>query len=266
MTQRVLITAGASGIGKEIASAYAAIGAQVCVCDINKAALDAAAKEIPDLKTVVCDVSKRGEIERMVAEAVKALGGLDVLVNNAGISGQTAPVETADPDQWEAVMKVDVIGTFHVTRHSIPHLKKSGAGSIIVMSSLGGRFGYPNRSAYCTAKMGLIGFAKTLSRELGEFNIRVNAIAPGAVAGERIERVLQGRAGADHKTLDEERAAAMSLQSLKCVLSIRKTSPRWFSFLRPTPENQSPVRCYPSTTTRRLRRNSGHDKQKQEDR
>ena len=103
----------------------------------------------------------------MVAAAVEALGGLDVLVNNAGISGPTAPVEDVDPDQWEAVMTVDVMGTFHVTRLSIPHLKKSGAGSIVVMSSLGGRFGYPNRSAYCTAKMGLIGFAKTLSRELG---------------------------------------------------------------------------------------------------
>src|SRR5204863_1076113 len=92
--------------------------------------------------------------------AVEALGGLDVLVNNAGISGPTVPVEDADPDQWEAVMTVDVIGTFHVTRLSIPHLKKSAAGSIVVMSSLGGRFGYPNRSAYCTAKMGLVGFAK----------------------------------------------------------------------------------------------------------
>ena len=112
-------------------------------------------------------------------------------------------------------MTVDVIGTFHVTRLSIPHLKKSAAGSIVVMSSLGGRFGYPNRSAYCTAKMGLIGFAKTLSRELGQYNIRVNAIAPGAVAGDRIERVLQGRASAEHKTLEEERAAAMSIQSLK---------------------------------------------------
>ncbi len=112
-------------------------------------------------------------------------------------------------------MTVDVIGTFHVTRHCIRHLKKSDAGSIVVMSSLGGRFGYPNRSAYCTAKMGLIGFAKTLSRELGQYNIRVNAIAPGAVAGDRIERVLQGRATAAHKTLDEERAAAMSIQSLK---------------------------------------------------
>ncbi|MDR3498227.1 MAG: SDR family oxidoreductase [Parvibaculum sp.] len=215
MTQRVLITAGASGIGKEVARAYAAAGASVCVCDINRAALDAAAKEIPGLNTVICDVSKRDEIERMVAESVKALGGLDVLVNNAGIAGETAPVETSDPDKWEAVMRVDVIGTFHVTRHSIPHLKKSAAGSIIVMSSVGGRFGYPNRSAYCTAKMGLIGFAKTLSRELGRYNIRVNAIAPGAVGGDRIERVLQGRADAEHKTLEEERAAAMSVQSLK---------------------------------------------------
>jgi len=215
MAQRVLITAGAAGIGKEIASAYAAIGAKVCICDINQKALDEAAREIPGLKTIFCDVSKRDEIEQMVAEAAATLDGLDVLVNNAGISGETAPVEASDSDQWEAVIKVDVIGTFHVTRCAIPHLKKSAAGSIIVMSSLGGRFGYPNRSAYCTAKMGLIGFAKTLSRELGQYNIRVNAIAPGAVAGDRIERVLQGRASAERKTVDEARAATMSLQSLK---------------------------------------------------
>lgn len=215
MAQLVLITAGASGIGKEIASAYAAIGAQVCVCDIDEKALDTAAKDIPGLKTIVCDISKRDDIKRMVTASIEALGGLDVLVNNAGIAGPTAPVEDADPDQWEAVMTVDVVGTFHVTRLCIPYLKKSAAGSIVVMSSVGGRFGYPNRSAYCTAKMGLIGFAKTLARELGQYNIRVNAIAPGAVAGPRIERVLQGRASAEHKTLEEERATAMSIQSLK---------------------------------------------------
>lgn len=215
MAQRVLITAGAAGIGREIARAFAANGATVCVCDIDAKGLDAAAKDIPGLKTIVCDVSKRQEIERMVARAVEMLGGLDVLVNNAGIAGPTAPVEDADPDKWEAVMTVDVLGTFHVTRLSIPHLKKSAAGSIVVMSSLGGRFGYPNRSAYCTAKMGLIGFAKTLSRELGQYNIRVNAIAPGAVGGDRIERVLEGRASADHKTLAQETEAAMSIQSLK---------------------------------------------------
>ena len=91
MAQRVLVTAGASGIGKEIARAFAAIGAKVCVCDIDAKALDTAAKDIPGLKTVVCDVTKRDDIERMVAASVEALGGLDVLVNNAGISGQTAP-------------------------------------------------------------------------------------------------------------------------------------------------------------------------------
>ncbi|HJV79899.1 SDR family oxidoreductase [Noviherbaspirillum sp.] len=215
MAQRVLVTAGAAGIGKEIARTFAANGAAVCVCDINAQALDAAAKEIPGLKTIVCDISQRQDIERMVPAAVAALGGLDVLVNNAGIAGPTAPVEDTNPDQWEAVMTIDVIGTYHVTRLAIPHLKKSPAGSIIVMSSVGGRFGYPNRSAYCTAKMGLIGFAKTLSRELGQYNIRCNAIAPGAVGGERIERVLQGRADVEHKTLEEEREAAMSIQSLK---------------------------------------------------
>jgi NAD(P)-dependent dehydrogenase (short-subunit alcohol dehydrogenase family) len=210
-----LVTAGASGIGKEIARAYTAVGAKVCVCDIDAEALDTAAKDIPGLKTVVSDVSKRDDIERMVAASVEALGGLDVLVNNAGIAGPTAPVEDADPGQWEEVMTVDVVGTFHVTRLSIPHLRKSAAGSIVVMSSLGGRFGYPNRSVYCTAKMELIGFAKTLSRELGQYNIRVNAIAPGAAGGDHIERVLQGRASAEYKTLEEERAAAMSIQSLK---------------------------------------------------
>lgn len=222
MAQRVLITAGGSGIGKEVAKAFASSGARVCVCDIDAGALDTAASEIPGLHTVVCDLSKRADIERMVGAAVEALGGLDVLVNNAGIAGPTAPVEEADPEQWEEVMTVNVIGTFHVTRLAIPHLKKSPAGSIVVMSSLGGRFGYPNRSAYCTSKMGLIGFAKTLSRELGADGIRVNAIAPGAVAGERIERVLQGRADAEHKTLEEVRSDAMRIQSLKRFVDPRE--------------------------------------------
>lgn len=154
MQQCVLITAGASGIGKEIARTLAANGAKVCVCDIDAKAFDVAAKDIPGLKTALCDMSKRDDIERMVVAPVDMMGGLDVLVNNAGISGPTAPVEDVDPDQWEAVMTVDIMGTFHVTRLCIPHLKKSSAGSIVVMSSLGGRFGYPNRSAYCTAKMG----------------------------------------------------------------------------------------------------------------
>jgi NAD(P)-dependent dehydrogenase (short-subunit alcohol dehydrogenase family) len=114
MAQRVLVTAGASGIGKEIVRAFVANDAKICVCDIDAKALDAAAKDIPGLMISVCDVSNRQDIERMIGTAVKALGGLDVLVNNAGISGPTAAVEDMDPDAWEMVLKVDLTGTFNV--------------------------------------------------------------------------------------------------------------------------------------------------------
>lgn len=136
-------------------------------------------------------------------------------MNNAGISDPTASVETVDPHKWEEVLTVDLVGTFNVTRLAIPHLKKSSAGSIITMSSVGGRFGYPNRSPYNVAKAGLIGFAQTLAIELGDYNIRSNAIAPGAVGGQRIENVLQGRAKAEGKSVEEERASALSTQDLK---------------------------------------------------
>ncbi len=213
--QRVLVTAGAAGIGREIARAFAANGAKVFVCDIDVKMLDALAQEIKGLVTNVCDVSKRADIERMMAAAVSALGGLDVLVNNAGISGPTAPVEQMDPDQWEKVMQVDLTGTFNVTRLAIPHLKKSEAGVIINMSSVAGRFGYANRSPYCTAKWGIIGFTKTLSIELGEYGIRANAILPGAVDGPRIQKVFEGRAKVSGKSADEIKQEAMAVQSLK---------------------------------------------------
>ena len=116
MVQRILVTAGASGIGSEIVWAFTANGAKVFVCDIDAKALDALAKELPDVKSSLCDISNRQDIERMVPFAVEALGGLDVLVNNAGISGPTAPVEKMDPDEWEKVMQVDLTGTFNVTR------------------------------------------------------------------------------------------------------------------------------------------------------
>lgn len=215
MSQKVLITAAASGIGLEIARAFSAAGGKVFITDINTQALEAVKKEMPGLMTKACDNSKRADIEAMVPAAVEALGGLDVLVNNAGISGPTAPVEDIDPDKWEAVMAVDLTGTFNVTRLAIPHLKKSAAGSILIMSSLGGRFGYSNRSPYCVAKWGLIGFAKTLAIELGDHNIRANAIAPGAVGGQRIENVLAGRAKAEGESVDEERASMLGIQSLK---------------------------------------------------
>lgn len=215
MSQRVLVTAGASGIGREIAHAFAANGAKVFVCDIDAPALDRLVQEIPNVVTKVCDISKREDIEQMVAFGVDALGGLDVLVNNAGIAGPTAPVEEIDPNDWERVVQVTLNGTFNVTRLAIPHLKKSPAGVIINMSSVAGRFGYANRSPYSATKWGLIGFTKTLSIEIGEYGIRANAILPGAVEGPRTQKVFEGRAQLSGQTVEEVRQDSMANQSIK---------------------------------------------------
>jgi NAD(P)-dependent dehydrogenase (short-subunit alcohol dehydrogenase family) len=213
--QRVLITAAAGGIGRAIAEAFCDAGAQVFACDIEAAALAALRAQWPRITTAVCDVADPGAVRQMVAAAAAALGGVDVLVNNAGIAGPTASVAELDLAAWESVLRVNLTGTFLVTQAAIPHLKRSAAGSIIVMSSLAGRFGYPNRSPHATTKWGLIGLTKTLSRELGAFGIRVNALLPGAVQGARIEQVLTGRAAASGRTLDEERAAALANQSVQ---------------------------------------------------
>ena len=216
--RRVLVTAGAAGIGKEIVAAFLSAGDSVYTCDINRAALDTTARELPGLKTGVCDVGDRKQIEAMMKDAVSQLGGVDILVNNAGISGPTAPVQDVDPDQWEAVLKIDLTGTFLITKAAIPHLIESGRGVIINMSSAAGRFGYPNRSPYSTVKWGLIGFTKTLSMELGAHNIRANAILPGAVDGDRIHRVFEGRAKATGKSVQEIKSESMSNQSLQYLV------------------------------------------------
>lgn len=216
--QKVLITAGGSGIGRAIAVAFASRGANVATIDVNPFALQELEFLHLGIYTQVCDVSVRAEILTAIPACIKALGGLDVLINNAGISGPTAPVETYDPDEWDKVMQINLTGTFNVTRLAIPSLKQSPSGSIINMSSVAGRFGYPDRSAYSTSKWGLIGFTKTLSRELGEFGIRANAILPGAVSGERFENVLRGRAQLSGKSIEQERKQAMSIQSLQWLV------------------------------------------------
>jgi NAD(P)-dependent dehydrogenase (short-subunit alcohol dehydrogenase family) len=218
MIQRVLVTAGAGGIGLAIARGFAANGAQVYVVDIDKAALERLAQESANIHCSACDLSDRAAIERMVPEAVTKLGGLDVLVNNAGIAGPTRPVADLAPDDWEAVMQINLHCTFNVTRLAIPHLKKSKSASIINMSSAAGRFGYANRSAYSTSKWGLIGFTKTLALELGEYRIRANAILPGGVAGQRVEKVLAARAQMSGRTLEQERIAALAVQSIKAFV------------------------------------------------
>ena len=218
MPQRVLITAGAAGIGREFARVFAANGAKVFVCDIDEAALVAIGKEIPGLIAQRCDMSSRAEITRMVPAAVEALGGLDVLINNAGIAGLTLPVEQYPPDDWDKVVAVNLTAMFDTTRLAIPHLKQSKAGVIVNMSSIAGRFGFANRSPYAATKWAVIGFTKTLAMELGEWGIRANAIAPGAVEGDRIVRVFRGRAQISGRSFDDIKAEAMAAQSIQAMV------------------------------------------------
>jgi len=218
MPQRVLITAGGSGIGFETASAFAAAGAKVFICDIDTQALAAATRAIPGVITRPCDMASRADIERMVPTAIEALGGLDVLVNNAGIAGPTKPVEEMPPAEWDRTVAINLTGMFDVTRLAIPHLKESKAGVIVNLSSIAGRFGFANRSPYAATKWAVIGFTKTLALELGDWGIRANAIAPGAVEGARIERVFAGRAAISGLTNAQERAKALAEQSIKAMV------------------------------------------------
>ena len=213
--KKVLITGGASGIGYAIARAFHREGDRVYICDIDAPALERAALALPGLLTSHCAVGERDAVTAMVADAARRMDGLDVLVNCAGIGGPTQPVQQLDPADWDAVIRVNLTGTFDVTRAAIPHLIRARGGVIINMSSAAGRFGYANRSPYSATKWALIGFTKTLSIELGEHGIRVNAIAPGAVAGERAERVFQGRAQISGRPVAEEKVLGLANQTLK---------------------------------------------------
>lgn len=188
---RVVITAGAGGIGLVLAKAFAAEGARVVVCDVDEAALGALPEGIEGLR---CDVGDRAQVASFMETALARLGGLDCLVNNAGIAGPTARIEEISPEDWDRCIAVDLTGTFNVTRLAIPALRESGNASIVNFSSVAGRLGYPLRAPYAAAKFGVVGFTRTLAAELGPDGIRANAILPGMVAGDRIRRVIEAKA------------------------------------------------------------------------
>ncbi len=223
---RVLVTAGASGIGLATARAFVREGAHVHVADVDRAGLDALAASDPGLSRSVCDVADRGAVAAMFDAALAALGGLDVLVNNAGIAGPTAACEQVAPEDWERTLAVNITGQFHCAQLAIPHLRRSANPSIVNLSSAAGRFGFPRRTPYAASKWAVIGFSKSLSIELGDAGIRVNAICPGSVAGPRIDAVFASRAaarGLDEAVVREEALAKTSLHRLVSAEDIAHT-------------------------------------------
>ena len=206
---RVLVTAGGAGIGRAIAQTFVDHGAKVHVCDID-------AQTKPH---TLCDVSKLADVDRLFEDVTRSLGGLDVLVNNAGIAGPTAKVEDIKPEDWDRTIAIDLSGMFYCTRKAMPMIKRSGGGSIVNLSSAAGRHGFPQRTPYSAAKWGVVGFTKSLAVEAGPDKVRVNAILPGLVEGERIERVIAAKAKATGVSHEEFRAKLLEATSLRSTVS-----------------------------------------------
>jgi len=188
---RVLVTAGAAGIGRVIAQTFLDHGARVHVCDVDERALSQVPKSITWTKA---DVADAAQVEKLFEDVKRTLGGLDVLVNNAGVAGPTAKVEDIDPKDWDRTIAVDVNGMFYCTRKGMPMIKAAGGGSIINLSSAAGRLAFPMRTPYSFAKFGVVGFTESLAAEAGPDKVRVNCIQPGLVEGERIDRVISAKA------------------------------------------------------------------------
>ncbi len=210
-----MVSAGANGIGLGIARAFVREGARVAVCDVDASALQALAQSDPALHATPCDVAQRPDVARWFGAALAHLGGLDCLVNNAGIAGPTGKVDTIDPEAWDRCIAVDLTGQFNCVRLAVPALRASNNASIVNVSSLAGRLGFALRTPYAAAKWGVIGLMRSLAVELGPDKIRVNALLPGIVAGERQQRVLSAKAQARGVSFEEVETAAFAGTSIK---------------------------------------------------
>ena len=215
--KRVVVTAGAQGIGLAITAAFVEAGAEVHICDVSDEFLASAKRQFPSVTQSKTDVSNEAQVDAMFAELEKRWGKLDALINNAGIAGPTARVEDTAASDWDQTIAVNLTGPFLCTRRAVPLLKKNGGGAIVNLSSAAGRLGFPLRTPYSASKFGVIGLTESWAMELGPDNIRVNAILPGIVVGERQERVIAAKAasyGIAHETMRERLLSKVSMRKM----------------------------------------------------
>jgi|TARA_B100000929_G_scaffold191637_1_gene151763 NAD(P)-dependent dehydrogenase (short-subunit alcohol dehydrogenase family) len=195
--KKIIISAGASGIGWATSKVCLSKGAYVYLCDINNKSLNKIKKNPLYNKRLFayeCDASDEDEVSNFFNEVNKKTKKIDALINNVGIAGPTGTIEKLSSDDWEQTLKINVISHFYFTKLAIPMLKKNKGGSIINISSGAGIMGFPLRSPYAASKWAVIGVTKTLAMELGKFKIRVNAICPGTIKGDRMVRVIRDKA------------------------------------------------------------------------
>lgn len=212
MTRRILITAGANGIGLVIARTFAAAGDRVWVTDVDGAML----QSLPEgIRGTLCDASDPAAMEALFAKITKDWGGLEVLVANAGIKGPTAGIEEMDFSEWHACVGVNLNGAMLAARGAARLMKPARKGVMVFLSSTSGLYGTPFRAPYSAAKWGVIGLMKTVAMELGPHGIRANAICPGSVNGPRIDRVIEAEAAAKGVEPDAIRQGYASGTALK---------------------------------------------------
>lgn len=213
---RVIVTAGGSGIGLAIAERFAAAGAFVHTCDVQQDMLDEAIKNNDRISGTLADVAKPVDVEKMVSDAVELMGGVDVLVNNAGIGGPREALENISYEDWDRTIGVNLNGMFYCIKNVAPHMKAQKSGCIINISTASARVALPMRSPYVASKVGVLGLTHTVAREYGPFGIRCNAILPGLIDNERGRNIVANQAKEMRISVEEREAAFMKFISLKC--------------------------------------------------
>ena len=217
--KRVVLTAGAGGIGRVTLQTFVEAGAKVVTCDVDQAALDRLRGELPEVPAIRADVAESDEVDRLFELALEQLGGLDILINNAGIAGPTGPIEEIAPDDWRRTLEVNLTGQYLCARRAVPQIRAAGSGAIVNLSSAAGRFGFALRTPYAASKWAVVGLTKSLAIELGLDQIRVNAICPGAVEGDRIDRVIAAKAEAQGVPVEAMRRHYVETASMKRLIS-----------------------------------------------
>jgi NAD(P)-dependent dehydrogenase (short-subunit alcohol dehydrogenase family) len=216
---RVLITGGASGIGAVLARAFAEAEGKVHVCDMDPVALTKIGAALPDCLATLANVMLPEQIAEVFRAQVEHFGGLDVLVNNAGIAGPTAGIDTIEDSDWTRTVEVNLNAQFRFARLAVPLLKRSPNAQILCMSSVAGRLGYAWRTPYAATKWAIVGLMKSMAAELGPDDIRVNALLPGFVEGVRMDDVIRARARQEQVTASAMRQQYLARVSLRRMVT-----------------------------------------------
>jgi 3-oxoacyl-[acyl-carrier protein] reductase len=179
--QTAIVTGGAAGIGEAISRRLAAAGAKVVIADIDEGAAVSACRDIPGAIPMQMNVAAADSIHNAVRQVLAQTGRIDVLVNNAGIAGKAAPLTEQTEDEWNRVIAVNMTGVFLCTRAVLPHMRERKYGRIVNIASIAGKEGNPNMVAYSSTKAAVIGFTKSVAKEVATENICINAVAPAVV-------------------------------------------------------------------------------------